>query len=114
MIRLFTYGTLTRKHRMEALVGRKLEDPKNAVLYNYERFATPHGYPIILPKKGEKVEGHVWEVEEGDLGYIDHYEGCDEDPPFYFRRTEEVMVNGQLVSVCVYVGNPDIYWGLEK
>jgi hypothetical protein len=44
---------------------------------------------------------------------LDRYEGCDEDPPLYFRRSLEVEVNGRLVPAQVYVGNPEA-WPLDE
>ena len=107
--RLFTYGTLMRRGRLEALTSARLPAPRPAVLEGYRKYDTGQGYPIILPESGHRVEGLLWEVEEQTLGYIDHYEGVDEEPPFYFRRQVEVDAGGERTSAWVYVGNPDAF-----
>jgi gamma-glutamylcyclotransferase (GGCT)/AIG2-like uncharacterized protein YtfP len=109
---LFTYGTLTRRGRMEALAGRRLAEPVAATLRGYRKHDTPHGYPIILPdaRACAQVEGLLWEVERTDLPALDHYEGTDETPPFYYRRDVEVEVAGAKRAAQVFVGNPDAIW----
>jgi gamma-glutamylcyclotransferase (GGCT)/AIG2-like uncharacterized protein YtfP len=109
---LFTYGTLTRRGRMEALAGRRLGEPAAAVLRGFRKQETPHGYPIIVPDDSPeaRVEGLVWAIEPADLPAIDHYEGTDATPPFYFRREVDVEVDGEHRTAQVYVGNPDAFW----
>lgn len=116
MPKLFTYGTLSRRRRLEALVGRKLAEPSEAVLPGYKKYPTPRGYPIILPHEGEEVTGLLWEIEEEDLAPLDHYEGSDEDPPFYTRHRVQVEVldRGKRVEAFVYVGNPDVFWDVTE
>ena len=98
---------------MEALIGRKLPEPSKAVLSGFKKHPTPRGYPIILPDEHSQVEGVLWEIEEADLPSLDHYEGSDEDPPFYIRLQVEVASEGKRHTAWVYVGNPDIYWDIE-
>lgn len=106
-MKLFTYGTLTSPRRLEELVGHPLEDPKPAVLKGFRIFhAPPLDYPLILPAPDAEIHGLLWKLEEGDLPAIDHYEGCDEDPPLYFRQRVQVEVEGKPVRAQVYVGNP--------
>ena len=112
-MKLFAYGTLVRKGRMEALIGRKLSEPAKAVLPGFKKHPTPRGYPIILPDANSQVEGVLWDIEEADLPSLDHYEGTDEDPPFYTRQQVEVDAQGERLTAWVYVGNPDIYWDIE-
>lgn len=106
---LFTYGTLQRKRRLEALTGGKLGEPRPAVLKGYKKFSTPFGYPVALPRPGEEIHGLVWDIEHADLEYLDHYEGYDEDPPFYFRVREKVLADGQEIEAWVYIGNEERY-----
>ena len=108
-MKLFAYGTLRRRGRIEALVGRRLPDPVPAVLEGYRLYDTGRGYPVILPEPGHRVQGVLWTIDEADLGYLDHYEGADEDPPYYFRRTVPVQVAGETVDAVVYVGNPAVF-----
>jgi gamma-glutamylcyclotransferase (GGCT)/AIG2-like uncharacterized protein YtfP len=109
-VKLFAYGTLTRRHRLEALCDRPLAGgPRPAVLEGYERRDTGHGYPMILPRPGARVEGLLWEVDEADLPQIDHYEGTDEDPPYYFRRGVRVETGEGPCEAVAYVGNPEVY-----
>ncbi|HVB10336.1 MAG TPA: gamma-glutamylcyclotransferase family protein [Bacillota bacterium] len=107
---LFTYGTLTRRGRMEALAGRRLPDPVVATLAGFRKHDTGYGYPIILPAEGSEVEGLLWEVAVSDLPALDHYEGTDESPPFYHRQDVEVSVAGERRPAQVFVGNPDAIW----
>lgn len=111
---LFAYGTLMRKGRMEALVGRKLGEPVPATLTGYRKYPTPRGYPIILPADGFEVSGVVWRIRAEDLPCLDHYEGYDEDPPFYLRREVNVTIDGKATNAWVYIGNQDIYWDIER
>ncbi|EKP93887.1 gamma-glutamylcyclotransferase family protein [Thermaerobacter subterraneus] len=108
-MKLFAYGTLRRRGRIEALVGRRLDEPVPAVLEGYRLYDTGRGYPVILPEPGHRVQGVVWTIDEADLGYLDHYEGADEDPPYYYRRLVQVQVAGRPVEAVVYVGNPVVF-----
>ena len=110
VVKLFTYGTLTRRHRLEALCGRPLTgEPEKAELVGFARYDTGHGYPMILPQAGGRVEGLLWDVDEADLTQIDHYEGADEDPPYYFRSAVEASAGGGAVAAVAYIGNPKVY-----
>lgn len=113
-VKLFTYGTLSRRHRLEALLGRRLADPEPAVLPGYARYSTPRGYPIVLPREGNQVEGLAWDVEEDELSYVDHYEGMDEVPPFYRRVRVTIVIDDKETQALVYEGNPAIYWDIER
>jgi gamma-glutamylcyclotransferase (GGCT)/AIG2-like uncharacterized protein YtfP len=108
-VKLFAYGTLARRHRIEALVGRRLEDPLPAVLPGYRKHDTQHGYPIVLPDPAGQVEGLLWEIDPADLPSLDHYEGTDEDPPYYYRRRVQVRTGTGWHEAVVYVGNPDVF-----
>ncbi|ADU51228.1 AIG2 family protein [Thermaerobacter marianensis DSM 12885] len=108
-MKLFAYGTLRRRGRIEALVGRRLDEPVAATLEGYRLYDTGRGYPVILPAPGHRVQGVLWTIEEADLSYLDHYEGADEDPPYYFRRTVRVETAEGPVEACVYVGNPAVF-----
>lgn len=110
---LFTYGTLRRRGRIEALAGARLAEPRPGVLYGYRKYDTEHGYPAVLPEEGAQVHGLVWEVDPGALADIDHYEGADHDPPLYFRRELPVRVDGAEVQAFVYVGNAGAFTSLR-
>lgn len=112
-VALFTYGTLMRRRRLEALCGCRLDEPVPAVLRGYAKFDTGLGYPVILPQAGACVEGLLYRVPAEALPYIDHYEGADEDPPHYTRETVTVEVEGEPVTAQVYVGNPAVYRDLR-
>lgn len=112
-VSLFTYGTLMRRRRLEALVGERLADPRPAVLRGYRKYDTGRGYPIILPDPSASVHGLVYAVPVTALPDIDHYEGTDEDPPHYFRETATAEVEGREEAVQVYVGNPEVYRDLR-
>lgn len=113
-MKLFTYGTLSRRHRLETLLGRKLADPVPAVLPGYAKYPTPRGYPIVLPKEDCSVEGRAWDVDESELSYVDHYEGMDETPPFYRRVRVTIIIDGKETEALAYEGNPAIYWDIER
>ncbi|WPD20091.1 gamma-glutamylcyclotransferase family protein [Thermaerobacter composti] len=108
-MKLFAYGTLRRRGRIEALVGRRLQPPMPAVLEGYRLYDTGRGYPVILPAPGHRVHGVLWTIQGSDLGHLDHYEGADEDPPYYFRRTVTVQTAEGPVDAAVYVGNPAVF-----
>ncbi|HEY8414576.1 MAG TPA: gamma-glutamylcyclotransferase family protein [Thermaerobacter sp.] len=108
-MKLFAYGTLRRRGRIEALVGRKLGEPQPATLEGYRLYDTGRGYPVILEEAGHRVRGVVWTIEPGDLVHLDHYEGADEDPPYYFRRAVRVRTEEGETEAFVYVGNPEAF-----
>lgn len=108
-MKLFAYGTLRRRGRMEALVGRRLSDPVAATLEGYRLYDTGRGYPVILPERGHRVHGVLWSILPADLPHLDHYEGADEEPPFYFRRTVQVHTPEGPVEAFVYVGNQQAF-----
>ncbi len=111
---LFTYGTLTSRRRLEELVGRALPNPRPAVARGFRLYHSPPlEYPLILPDADGELKGLLWEIEERDLAVLDHYEGCDEDPPQYFRQWINVHVDGEQVRAQVYVGNP-LAWPVER
>jgi gamma-glutamylcyclotransferase (GGCT)/AIG2-like uncharacterized protein YtfP len=114
-VNLFAYGTLTRRHRMEALVGRRLPEPTAAVLPGFSRHDTAHGYPVILPHAGGTVQGLLWtDVRSEDLSAVDHYEGCDESPPYYFRRAVRVRVGDAWHEAEAYIGNEAVFGGAPE
>src|SRR5690606_40743705 len=90
---LFAYGSLTRRRRIEALAGRRLGEPEAALLENFAYIPTPRGFAIILPREGAQVNGWVWEIREEELKALDHYEGTDENPPYYTREEVEVRLD---------------------
>lgn len=107
-LKLFAYGTLRRRGRIEALVGRRLPEPEPAVLKGYRLYETEDGYPVILPDPGSSVEGLLWDVGDADLGFVDHYEGSDERRPPWVRERLVVRVGGREEPAWVYVGNPEV------
>jgi len=113
-VKLFAYGSLTSRRRLEELLGRAMEEPEAAVLRGYRVFHSPPlGYLLLLPQEGAVTRGFLWEIRPEEFPVLDRYEGCDEDPPLYFRRSLEVEVNGRLVPAQVYVGNPEA-WPLDE
>jgi len=57
------------------------------------------GVASIMPFRGERVEGGVWEVTESCLKRLDNFEG-----PTYTRQTVRVNTElGDLVEVVTYV-----------
>lgn len=113
-MKLFTYGTLTSKRRIEELLGRPLPDPEPGTLKGYRIYhAPPLDYPLILPDPSGEIHGLVWDLEVADLKVLDHYEGCDDEPPLYFRQWANIETNGKTVRAQVYVGNP-LGWPADK
>ncbi len=74
---------------------------------------TPRGYPVILRSEGDQVEGVAWDVHESELGYVDHYEGMDEDPPFYRRVRVCILIDNKETKALVYEANPAIFWDID-
>ncbi len=107
---LFTYGTLTSRHRLEDLLGRPVSAPRPARLKGFRVYhAPPLEYPLILPEEGAETRGYLYEIEERDLPVLDHYEGVDDDPPLYVREWVEVECEGKTVRAQVYVGNREAW-----
>lgn len=110
MVHLFTYGTLTSRHRMEDLLSRPVPPPRPALLRGYRLYhAPPLDYPLILPEEGAETPGYLYEVHERELPILDHYEGVDDDPPLYERRWVQVECEGKQVRAQAYVGNPEAW-----
>lgn len=103
-MKLFSYGTLMRQSRLEALLGVKLEPPQKALLRGYRRIQGPEGMPMIIPDAAGEVEGLLWEIGDADLTFLDHYEGADLKPPLYRREWVQVQVGDETVEALAYVG----------
>lgn len=99
---LFVYGTLTDKHLVYQLTGKKFPT-SSASLRDFERRIARSGYPYILPHSSSKVEGLlIRNLDPESLRRLDRYE---DEGRLYFRKTIAVFSRGRQVACETYVGN---------
>ena len=67
-----------------------------------------NGVADVVPREGALVPGAVWEITEGCLRELDHYEGY---PTLYGRELVEVEIesSGERVQAIVYRMNTEHY-----
>lgn len=103
---LFVYGTLMSEALLQALTGRWF--PRcPATLEGYARVFPEalRGYPHIIPRAGEHVEGFLIEdVDPASLRTLDAYE---DEGRLYLRQSIEVTARGGRVACETYVANLD-------
>lgn len=104
-IKLFVYGTLMRgnsNYEDYLSGGRFLGDAvlKDFALYDLGK------YPGIIPIKGGRVKGEVFEVGESTKSRID---GLEEEGSLYTARKAKVTLSGgETIEVLTYVYNRSI------
>ncbi len=91
---MFVYGTLMSASTREWL-GLKSKDTKAATLFNYKKTGLN-----VLPERGSKVEGMLFEVDDRELKILDTYEGMEQG--WYRRFKIKVTIDNKAVEANVY------------
>jgi len=76
-----------------------------AVLPDHRLMITADGFATIVPDRGRRVMGALWNLTDSDERALDHYE--DIASGFYRRDFTLVEAQGGPVSVLVYVASSD-------
>ncbi|MDP8246315.1 MAG: gamma-glutamylcyclotransferase family protein [Candidatus Hinthialibacter antarcticus] len=99
---LFVYGSLRDARVYFNVVGEPKPAGREAVLHDYQFGAPIDGYPVIVSKTGEKIEGEILEeITDAALVKIDAYEDNGVD---YHRIRVWVATGKTRARAFVYVG----------
>jgi gamma-glutamylcyclotransferase (GGCT)/AIG2-like uncharacterized protein YtfP len=99
-VRLFVYGTLMDPRCVERVAGRRFPT-RPATLHGWTRSIGRHGYPVIDPARGARVEGLLLDdVDDGALRALDAYE---DEGRLYRRQAVYVSVDGCPIACQAYV-----------
>lgn len=100
--RLFVYGSLRDARVYLNVVGEPKPDGCSAVLMDYDFGPEIEGYPVIVPKIGESVDGELIDgVSDAALAKIDAYEDNGVD---YHRIKVWPATSETRAQAFVYVG----------
>ena len=104
MDKVFVYGTLMkgRKYHNQYL----FQSPYlgKAEIAGFAMYAVS-ACPGIVPERGEKVKGEVYEVDPETLMKLDGLEG---EGSRYLRKTANVSLGEQIIPAWIYVWNQQI------
>ncbi len=99
-MKLFVYTCNIMKDLIDKR-GIEYQSAEGATLEGYQFvFTKPSmrqankGYPGLMKREGVRVEGVLYEMEEGEVAKLDKYEGLLDDPP----RSKRVPVTVELVK----------------
>ena len=99
-MRLFVYGTLMDPRCVEGVTGRRFP-ARPATLYGWSRTICRHGYPVIDPALGGRVEGLLLDdIDDDALRALDAYEA---EGRLYRRQAVHVSVDGRPIACQAYV-----------
>ena len=99
-MRLFVYGTLIDSRCVERVTGRRFP-ARPATLHGWTRTIGRHGYPVIHPADGARVEGLLLDDVDADaLRALDAYE---DEGRLYRRLAVSVSVDGRPTGCHAYV-----------
>jgi gamma-glutamylcyclotransferase (GGCT)/AIG2-like uncharacterized protein YtfP len=73
---IFAYGTLLNPAVQETVIGRQIAGKRDR-LSGYRKATLQDGaesYPNLVPDENSRVDGHIIEVTQEELGRIDLYE----------------------------------------
>ena len=99
-MRLFVYGTLMDPRCVRRLTGCQFR-ARPATLHGWARTVGRHGYPVIDPARGARVEGLLLDdVDDGALRALDAYE---DEGRLYRRQAVYVSVDGCPIACQAYV-----------
>jgi gamma-glutamylcyclotransferase (GGCT)/AIG2-like uncharacterized protein YtfP len=103
MIKVFVYGSLMtdRHYHQYYLQGKKFLG--KGFINEYKRYIVGGGMEGILPEKGERVQGEVYEVDAAALAKLDflHNNGT-----LFNRRIIDVeLENGETLQADAYIWN---------
>lgn len=100
------YGTLRDERLIHQLTGKSFS-ASAAILKDFKKWASPGGYPYILPDKGSRVAGLLIRgIDPESLSRLDRYE---DEGRLYLRKKITVICGKKRVSGQVYVGNPRLH-----
>jgi gamma-glutamylcyclotransferase (GGCT)/AIG2-like uncharacterized protein YtfP len=97
----FAYGTNMNLDQMRRICGRHFLVLGPASLPDYEFAADFRGFVSAAEKKGAKVLGVLYNVDQFCLDALDEFEGH----PEVFRRTEALIADssGQSLTAWIYI-----------
>ena len=102
---VFVYGTLKKGEVNHILFEGDFKDCKPCTLNNFQLYDTGMGFPAILPKVGQKVEGELYTVDYETLIRLDLLEGAGRENGLYKRQIATVYFHNEKVDCFVYVWN---------
>jgi len=96
---LFVYGSLlSHNSHHHLLEGNRFIG--NAILEDYALYKIAW-YPGIIPKKGAKVLGEVYEIDKNTLKIIDEFE--DEGELYQRKKVKITLENKQKLEAWTYI-----------
>jgi gamma-glutamylcyclotransferase (GGCT)/AIG2-like uncharacterized protein YtfP len=99
-VRLFVYGTLLDPGCVERVTGRRFPG-RVGMLHGWSRTTGGHGYPVIHPVAGGRVNGLVLDgIDDRALRSLDAYE---DEGRLYVRKTVYVSIDGCSTACDTYV-----------
>jgi gamma-glutamylcyclotransferase (GGCT)/AIG2-like uncharacterized protein YtfP len=108
----FAYGSNLNMEQMKKRCPDSLPFGR-AILYNHQLVfkANPRGRGVadVVPVKGKRVHGAVYEVSKEDLKKLDRFEGT---PTVYKRQKIQVETSKGVVNAWVYLMMP--HYELKK
>jgi gamma-glutamylcyclotransferase (GGCT)/AIG2-like uncharacterized protein YtfP len=99
-VRLFVYGTLMDPRCVRRVTGCQFR-ARPATLHGWARTVGRHGYPVINPAPGARVEGLLLDdVDDDAMRALDAYE---DEGRLYRRQAVSVSVDGCPTACQAYV-----------
>ena len=115
LMNLFVYGTLKDRGLIQELLGHPLGDPSIAIMPECTTVISQRGFPVMIPSQNSSVEGVVWRgLTVQDFAVLDRYEGCHVEIPVYQREKRQVMIEGKVEEVWVYLGTSMFMISIRK
>jgi gamma-glutamylcyclotransferase (GGCT)/AIG2-like uncharacterized protein YtfP len=105
----FAYGSNMVLEQMRRLCGWHFQVLGDGFLEDFKLGPDTRGYLTVQPKKGEKVYGVIYKVDQKCIDALDEFEGH----PEVFVRTEVQLsdMSGQKYSGCVYMEKEEFFGG---
>jgi gamma-glutamylcyclotransferase (GGCT)/AIG2-like uncharacterized protein YtfP len=105
----FAYSSNMSFEHMRRLCGWHFRVLGAAILQDFEFGADKRGYATIRPKKGSKVAGVLYELDQASLDILDDFDGY---PKIFNRIEAEVHLEGGLqYKAWVYAQSPEQFGG---
>ena len=107
----FAYGSSMNFHHMRRICGWHFTVEGVACLTDFEFGLDLRGYSAVHQKKGEKVYGVLYNVDQHCIDAMDEYEGY----PKVFDRLEVDVTDkdGSVKKAWVYMQKPEQFGGAE-
>ncbi len=105
MIKVFVYGTFTRggRYHQYCLQGKKFLGKGFIEGYTKYILGGLHG---ILPEKGKRVQGEVYEIDPATLTRLDFI--MNNGPAFTRRIVDVELENDETLQAEVYIWNGSV------